>query len=289
MLWFFFALGTAFFSALEAALTKRLLGHLSRDNMVACLLGWSWPIFAAYIIMMGWQPLGATFWLSLGVILPVNMAGTVIQYEAIRSAPLSLTMPFLAFTPAFMILTGFVVLGEVPSLPGCIGIAFVVAGSWVLNARLAGKGALLEPFRAMFRVRGSRLALVASIIWAFSAVLSKNMAQAGDPLYAGAMFFTIHNGVMVVGLLATRRASARDMLRHPLSGLAVGLTLAAHIACHFSAIVLVNAAYMVAVKRLNGVISVLFGGMLFRDSDLRSRLAGAAVMSTGAGIIVLFG
>jgi drug/metabolite transporter (DMT)-like permease len=289
MLWFILALGTAFFSALEAVVVKKWLGHLSRCDMLACFLGWSWPMFALYIMIRGWQPLAPEFWQALLVMLPLNILGTFIQYEAIRSAPISLIMPLMAFTPAFMIVTGFVFLGELPSPAGLAGIACIVAGSWILNAKTSSRTALLEPFIAIFRVRGSRYALYASIIWAIGAVFSKRMAMAGDPFYAGAMFFTIHNVVLVGGLLLTGKASWRTMLRHPVAGIASGATLVAHIACHYISITMVAAAYMISIKRLNGVISVAMGGLFFKDENVRGRFVGAAVMALGAGIIAFWG
>lgn len=289
MLWFVPALGTAFFSALEAAVTKRWLGHLTRCDMLACLLGWSWPFFAAYILMMGPASLAPAFWAGLTVLLPLNIVGTFVQYEAVRSAPLSLTMPLMAFTPAFMMPVGVLVLGEIPSLFGLGGILLVVAGSWVLNADSAAGGDMLAPFRAILREHGSRMALLASFIWAFGAVLSKTLALSGDPLYAGAMFFCIHNAVLVLGLFLSGRSSPRVLLRHPVSGLVSGLMLVAHIACHYTAITMVAAAYMIAIKRLNGIISVGIGGMFFGDAGLRMRLAGAGIMAAGAAVIVLWG
>lgn len=287
MLWFVLSLCTAVFSAIEAAVTKRWLGHLSRCDMLVCLLGWSWPFFALYILWMGWQPLASGFWSNLLFLLPLNVIGTFVQYEAIRSAPLSLTMPFMAFTPAFMIITGFVFLGELPSLPGLVGILLIVFGCWVLNAD--GSRSLVEPFRAIFRERGSRYALYASIIWAVGAVICKRMALAGDPLFAGAVFFCIHNAVVVLGIVLLGRSSFQVLLRHPLAGLVSGLALVAHIAFHYTAITMIAAAYMIAIKRLNGIISVVIGGAFFGDTNLRSRFAGAVVMAAGAGIIGIWG
>ncbi|UZP67767.1 DMT family transporter [Desulfovibrio mangrovi] len=289
MLWFVLALGTAFFSALEATVVKKWLGHLSRYEMLACFLGWSWPMFALYILIQGWQPLAPAYWHALLFMLPLNILGTFIQYEAIRSAPLSLTMPLLAFTPAFMIVTGLVFLGEMPSPVGLAGIACIVAGSWMLNVDSASPTALLEPFRAIFRVKGSRYALYASMIWAVGAVLSKRMAVSGDPVYAGAMFFAIHNVVLVGGLFLTGRASPQVLLRHPVAGAISGLVLVAHIACHYISITMVTAAYMISIKRLNGLFSVLMGRLFFNDENVYGRLAGAAMMAFGAGIIAFLG
>lgn len=46
---------------------------------------------------------------------------------------------------------------------------------------------------------------------------------------------------------------------------------------------------MIAIKRLNGLFGVLFGWLFFHEDNIRSRLAGALLMSAGAALIVLFG
>jgi uncharacterized membrane protein len=48
--------------------------------------------------------------------------------KAIRVSPLSLTLPYLAFTPAFMIFSGYVFLNEMPNLWGIAGIVLTCAG-----------------------------------------------------------------------------------------------------------------------------------------------------------------
>ena len=56
-----------------------------------------------------------------------------LYMRAIRESPLSLTLPYLAFTPVFNILTGYIFLGEQVSSAGMAGIVLVVCGAWLLN------------------------------------------------------------------------------------------------------------------------------------------------------------
>jgi len=56
-----------------------------------------------------------------------------IRIQAIRSSPLALTLPYLAFTPVFVALTGLLVLGERIPPRGLAGIGLVVLGAWMLN------------------------------------------------------------------------------------------------------------------------------------------------------------
>ena len=70
-----------------------------------------------------------------------------LYMKAIRRSPLSLTLPYLAFTPVFNTVTGYVLLGETVTLQGFSGIALVVSGAQLIvwpasTVRVAGRNAL---------------------------------------------------------------------------------------------------------------------------------------------------
>lgn len=289
MLWFTLSFLTALFSATEAAAVKRWLGDLTSSQTLACMMGWSLPFFFAHWLVLGIQPVGDGFWTDLAIFLPINIAGAVVQYEAICSAPLSLTIPFMAFTPAFMIVTGFIFLGELPSLVGSAGIVLIVIGSWVLNSEPGNGQKLLDPFRAILRERGSRYALGAAFIWSLGAVYSKRLAVNADPLYAGIVFFCIHNCVLVLGIFLLGKAKPSILITRARGGIVCAAILYAHILCHYAAIARVTAAYMISIKRLNGIISVIYGAVFFGDKDVGKRMVGAVIMAAGAAVIALLG
>ena len=45
--------------------------------------------------------------------------------------------------------------------------------------------------------------------------------------------------------------------------------------------------FVIAVKRLSILFAVLFGGLLFREGEMRFRIPGACIMIAGAMAIVL--
>lgn len=288
MNWLMFSIFTAIFSATEIAFMKHWLGHLSRSEMLACMMAWSLPLFGAHWFWLGWQPVGDGFWFDVCIFLPINITGVFVQCEAVRITPLSLSLPFLAFTPAFLIIVGFLFLGELPSVYGAIGIFFIVAGSWVLTCDSTRKTDLLEPFRAIWRERGTRLALLAAFIWSLGAVYSKKIALNADPLYAGVVFFCLHNILIVAGTVFLGKASIRTIWRYRRVGTLCAIMLYLHILCHYLAISRITAAYMISIKRLNGVIAVGYGALL-GDTEIGRRLAGASIMALGAAIIAIFG
>ncbi|EFJ52156.1 hypothetical protein VOLCADRAFT_103177 [Volvox carteri f. nagariensis] len=61
--------------------------------------------------------------------------------RAIQLSPLSLTIPYLAFTPAILIATAYIFLGELPSPTGLVGVCVVAMGGYLLNLRAGGSAA----------------------------------------------------------------------------------------------------------------------------------------------------
>ena len=76
----------------------------------------------------------------------LNVAANLLFLHAVRVSPLSLTIPFLSFTPVFSALSASVLLGEWPSGSALLGIVMELSADrlfWGVDARLVlGTGAL---------------------------------------------------------------------------------------------------------------------------------------------------
>ena len=116
--------------------------------------------------------IGPGFFPALSWLLPVNLIAIILHFRAIHISPLSLTMPFLSFTPVFVIFTGNLVLGETLKPMGVAGMLLVVLGGYVINLDAARHG-LLGPVRAIWREPGSALMLAVAALYSLCAVGGK--------------------------------------------------------------------------------------------------------------------
>ena len=80
-----------------------------------------------------------------------------------------------------------------------------------------------------------------------------------------------------------------NLFKKPLTGAISGMVLAAMIFSHTLAISLIQAAYMLSVKRSSILFGVLFGALVFKEEKIRERLFGACIMMCGVLMIGLFG
>jgi drug/metabolite transporter (DMT)-like permease len=178
--WFFLALLAAFSLASADALTKKNFSCLSAYEMGITRLVYTLPWLVLVLFFIPWPVLDRTFFLAFAATLPLEILAFLCYMRAIKVSPLSLTLPFLAFTPIFIVLTGRLILGETVTPLGIAGILCIVTGAYFLNLSQARTGPQ-EPFRAIFREPGSALMLLVSFIYSITSTLGKLAVLHSNP------------------------------------------------------------------------------------------------------------
>jgi drug/metabolite transporter (DMT)-like permease len=267
-------------------LSKKYFSDLTAFEMGLIRLAYAFPFLATGFLFIPRPDLDAVFWTCFAAGLPLEVTALLCYMRAIKVSPLSLTVPFLAFTPAFVILTGYLFLGEVLTPRGILGIGLVAAGSYVLNLSDARKQ-WLAPILAVFREQGSWLMLLTSFIFSFTATLGKVAILHSSPPFFGVTYFLSVLGLLLLISPFVPGVRAGNLFLRPRHGLVVGLATATVVFSHTYAISLVEAAYMLSIKRTSLLFGVVLGGLVFRETRIRERLLGALIMLTGVFLIAL--
>jgi drug/metabolite transporter (DMT)-like permease len=290
MNWLGLTLLSAFALATADALSKRYLSHYQPGELVLVRFGVSGALLLPVLLWQPWPALSPAFWGWMAVSIPMELLAMWLYMQAIRTSPLSLTLPYLAFTPAFNTLTGYVVLGETVTWTGLSGILLVVLGAWLLNLDAATNATrlnMLAPFRAITRERGSRLMLIVAAIYSLTSVTSKGALLQANPAFFGPFYFVVLGAAAAV-LFASRDVSSwRALGKHPWAHLGIGIFMAAMVVTHFYAIEHIEVAYMIAVKRTSLLFGMLYGAWLFRETGLVKNLIAGALMVLGVYLIVV--
>ncbi len=269
------------------------------------------PAFALGLVALvtGFPTLGGRFPTALLVSGVINAIATPLIVWALERSDLSLVAPLTSLTPLFMIGTAAVVLGEMPSPVGGLGVAVIVAGAYLLNVSRR-RASPLEPFRALFRDPGARAILLVAFLYSVSATYDKVGVQASSPLlWAAAIqgFVAVvlaplavwrwrasgsGSGRWAIGRNRGRRSRGDDTLRPRFLGPAGAVALAGAVisvgmVAQNIALTLTLAAYVIAVKRTSTLFGVLLGRSVFREERTGERLFGAAVMLVGFVLVTL--
>ena len=288
MRWLILSLLTALTVATQDAWVKKYFSHLSPFDMVAYPSLYSLPLFFVTLLVAPRPALDAVFAWCLLLTLPINGVAFILHMKAIKMSPLSLTLPYLAFTPVFMILTGWIVLGETLNGWGILGIATTCSGSYVLNLAPKQKS-LAEPIESILQEPGSRLMVGVAALYSLGAVLGKKGILHSSPLFFIVAFFVLFNSLIPLVLWISGKIRLSTYRRYPLKGLAAGLLMYVHAVMHGYAISIAKAAYMIAIKRFSILFGVIYGGLIFKETRMPIRFAGATLMLAGAVLILVMG
>lgn len=266
----------------------KLYDDLTPYDIAALELAWSLPFLAAGLALIPAPRLDAAFWWTIAMAMPVELAAYFLYLHAIKLSPLSLTAPFLAFTPLFIVVTGLIILGEHVTLWGGLGMALIVAGSYLLHFSREDLG-IMHPWRALMREKGSRLMLLVALLFAFAATIGKRAILLSSPLFFG-YAFTLIFGITVLPILAgSGKVRWRSLREHSGRGLWLTLLMLVQVSFHCLAISQITAAYMIAAKRSSILVSVFLSWLILKEGNMLSRGLATLLMFGGLLLITLLG
>ncbi len=225
------------------------------------------------------------FWIGFlgsGIIQVIN---TVIYMRAISKGDISTVMPMLSFTPLVLLIASPFTIGEFPSSIGLIGILLVVLGSYLLNLDLK-KMNPLEPFKAILKNKGTRYMLVVAVLWGISGVFDKISINNSSVLQHVTFLNVLVFISMTVIVVSQNKFDLGKMKESKADLFLVSLFTTGSYLFHYIALSLTLVAYVVSMKRISGVFSVLLGAYFLNEPNLRQRLLGSIVMFIGVLLIV---
>ncbi len=286
--WVYLSLICAFSLASADALTKKYFPDYSGWQLLIVRFAVPGLLVLPVTFVYPLPSVPPVFWLWIVVLVPFELLAMWLYMLAIRDSPLHLTLPYLAFTPAFNVLTGYVVLGETVSATGFCGILLVVAGTYFLNMEKISKNkrSWLAPFVAIIQIRGSRYMLGVAAIYSLTSVLSKRAMLYATPASFGSFYFVILGGVVLSTTLLFRPKDLSILRRKSKWLLLIGICMAIMIITHFLAIASVEVAYFLSLKRTSLLFGIIYGALLFKEAHLGKHLIGGLLMVAGVALII---
>ncbi len=279
----------ALISAVSDALSKQALKTENEYTVAFVKIGGCALLLFPLSLAVGWETPKSGFWLIVFALVPMDVIGSLVYNRAIRLSPLYTTIPFLAFTPVFMLLSSWIILDETPSPNGLAGIGLVTLGGYLLHGSKTTQG-WLAPIRALAKEPGSRLMLILAALYSVSASLGKKAVLRSNALTMSGLYFPL----VTAGLspIVFRRGGTRGPSLPKLSSpvwLMIALAVSESLSSftHFTAIREAQATYMIAIKRLSVVFSILLGWAFFNEKRLGEHLLGASVMIIGVFLIAI--
>jgi drug/metabolite transporter (DMT)-like permease len=308
MLWILLALLGAITNAGYFIIIKRSI--VSLDPTVLTGIGFTCGglILLTISAIRNFPVIGEDFYSAVAITAILNIISLSLIFKSLSSSDLSLCIPMLSFTPVILTGTSFLLLHEVPSLFGFLGICIIVSGSYVLN--ISDKDMhFLDPVKTILRNRGSWYMLIVALLFAVSINYDKIALLNSDPFF-GMALTVLSIGISFVLISAFSHISAQKksykkpakreenlsipglrrsfLPEYMVTSLLIGAFVATEAASVNLAYTLQIVPYVIAIKRLSIIFVVIYGTMVFFEREITKRLAGALLMVSGAIIIMVF-
>ncbi len=222
----------------------------------------------------------------------VVLGGTAIYFnvKAIRLGELSVVAPMSQLTPAILLFTSPLMIGDKVTVYGFMGVLAVVVGSYILGVKnVEGMHSFWEPLKNLSKDKGVKFALLASVLYGVTSNVTKLAAQQSDPVFL-VFFVGMITTFVFLGMLLWQKSNLFSLKLNDVKfGAVPGVTGALGSMIQVYAVTIWAVPYVIAVKRLSTVFSTLVGIMYFKEQNPFSKIVGASVMVLGTVLIVLLG
>lgn len=247
------------------------------------------PIFFAGVLVQGIPTVTEPFWYVIAVSVPLFIFSSVLLVRAIHISPLSATIPFLGFSPVFMLLTSWIILDQVPSVWGMLGIGIVTIGSYLIHFQGRAAG-WLAPVRSLIHERGSWYALIVAGIWSVTANFDKIGIDHSSPMFY-LLVSEVASLILFTGYILLRRnISFRAGFTGNVRALVLtGLLTGTATLIQMYAIQLILVPYVITIKRAGSILGGIgIGAIYFKEAGYRHRLLAGCIMLIGVAMILIW-
>jgi len=285
-MWVIYAVLNPFIDASRNVFSKK--ASLNVDPLVVSWINNFIP-FLLYLPVLFFISLkfNQQFFISVIISGTVNTVAAILYHRAISKSDISVVVPMLSFTPLFLLIISPIIVGEFPTVKGLIGIVLIVVGSYLLNVNLKEKGILL-PLKSLMKNKATRYMLIVAFIWSISANFDKKGIESSSIL----QYILFINLFVTIGTtifsISKRKFSLQSVWFERKNLFFVGVLTSMGYFAHMTALSMTLVAYVIALKRTAGMITVVLGYLFLKEKNIKERLLGSIIMFVGVLFIVLF-
>lgn len=286
MHWFYFALLAAICESLKNLCSKHGLRAVSPQLAALAASATPIPLLLGILLFTDAIPaLGPQYIPALLIGGTLNVLALFQFMRALQASDISLAIPFISFTPIFLLFTSPLLVDDVPNTQDVAGIICIVTGAYLLQIQSAHQG-WLAPFSAMISQPGPRRMLSVALIYSITSNFDKIGVQNSSPLFWSLSITSVMTvGFVVLFALLPRQTFPTSQPNLLKTLILIGLFQGVGLIFHNMALSMGPVPSVIAVKRSSILFAVLWGIMFLRERQGKERLAGAALMMIGIGIL----
>ncbi len=281
--------GTFFLGCSDVLRRKYLVSGIDDQAMLVLTLFLTGTLTLPVFLITGLPEIQNGFWPAFWATVILNIISQNIFIKAFKLNEVSLVAPLRLITPPLVIISGILVLGEIPSLPGIIGIFITMLGLFfLLLNKKDNKSFNLDSFKE----RGVIYGLVGSILFAASFPFDKIIVVKSSAIFAVFSAFTaisifsfFINIFLNKGFYLRFNSIVKNNFKPNLSiaFLTSFGTILTNQALNYSL-----AAYGASLKRLAVLWTVILSGKFLKEKNIEIKLTATIIMFVGILISIIF-
>lgn len=233
-------------------------------------------------IFNDWSGYGLNYWLYALFAGILCTLGSICLIKALQLGEMSVLGPINSYKCIVGLVIGYLLLGEIPSLYGILGVILIIFGSWFIfdtvqdgfSFNLLLRKDIILRFCALF-FTGCEAVVLKKIIL---------MSSVSESFILWCFTGFIFSLLMLFGFrIKPERLNTKDLLS--CGGIAVCLGL-----MQFSTNMVfewLNVGLSLALFQLSSVVAVVFGYKVFREKHFVKKLLGSIIMILGSCLILL--
>lgn len=281
----------SFISAL-AETTKDIIGKKGSQQTNIFITAFSLNFFALLVltpilIYSGIPTLKPAFWYGVLAAAFTIPAWSILYMKAIKLSPLSLSVPMLAFNPAFTAILGIFFDKKMPSIQGWIGIILLGVGLYLLRlTKETIKKGIFHPILMIKNEPGSIAMLGVALIWSIGAHVSKVIVTNSSPPM-GAFIGTLNAAIILFIIGVVKKQINISTLKNGFKYLIpLGLFDGVSSFAMYLGLSIGITPYVISIKRTNMLWSSLMGKLIFKEQFDKTKLIGILTL-LGAIILII--
>lgn len=234
-----------------------------------------------FAIKTDWTNVGASVYYNAFFAGMLCSTGTACLIKALQSGDLSVLGPINSYKCIVGLVTAFLLLGEIPTLLGFLGMIFIIWGSWfVFDATEEGFSL------ALFKRRDIQLRFLALLLTGIEAGFLKKVIVLSSPVisfylwcFSGALF-------SFVLLILFRKGFEKVKTNYLKDYIIVATCLGIMQLSTNYVFDNMNVGFALALFQLSTLVSLFLGFKMFHEKDMTKKIIGTIVMIVGS-ILVL--
>ena len=245
------------------------------------------PFLSIGFLFYNFVPISTKFVTILIINSAIIVVALILIIKSLKLAPFHKSVPMLSFTPVFLLLTSYLMLGEFPTTAGLFGILLVVLGAYFINLTDLKEG-FTQPIKNIFKNKGIRYMFFVSIILSIAANLTKTGIQLSNPVQYMASHYILVAPILLVFYFNKIKRSIPKIKKDLKFILLLGLSTAATEILISIAFLLTIVPYAVSLKRSSVIFSVLIGHFILKEGHFKRAIFGSSIMFIGGLLITIF-